>query len=419
MIAFGFLFSMGAGVHAQEIIAPPPPEFSQKAQVAPPAEPVATNNTEQVSTETTLSSPISSGPAGLLDWGQIHLRPHVFYRVSSGDGLPSAPGQTVKTVINEVDPGLTVTLGNHWQLDYTPTLRFYSSRGFRDELNHAVILSGSTAYDEWVFGFSQSYSASSSPLIETAGQTDQETYSTAVNASYPLNSKVSLNLGLSQNIRFVGASVANETLTDSRSWSLTAGVNYSIWPGLSAGVTAAVGYDNLTIGSDMISETLQGRLYWRPGRRLSFSLYAGFEDRQFLQSSISSSPSPIFGCDLAYQIFEPTVFTLAASRAVSASYFGNELTASTSFSASLRQRLLKRLYLDLSGSYGTTDYQTTSQSFSVNRSDNHTSLDARLTFPFHQHGTVSAFYDRSENSSNDTLFKYASTQTGLEIGYRF
>src|SRR5207247_755746 len=229
-------------VIGQEVLAPPPSDFSQKAPVF---QPWAANQPE--------ATPPVNGTAAafagqhLLDWGPIHLHPHTLYRVTYGDGIQAQPGQQSKTVINEVSPGVLFDINTHWHLDYTPTLRFYSSSRFRDSLDHSVMFNGGTSYDGWVFGFSQTYAQSSTPLIETGSQTDQETFSTAVNAAYQLNSKVGLDFGVNQNFRFVGQSFQTNLLSDSRAWSTTEGLNYQIWPRFSVGVSAGFGYDALTV----------------------------------------------------------------------------------------------------------------------------------------------------------------------------
>jgi hypothetical protein len=55
----------------------------------------------------------------------------------------------------------------------------------------------------------------------------------------------------------------------------------------------------------------------------------------------------------------------------------------------------------------------------VNRDISGTFVNVRLNVPFLKRGTASAFFQAAENSSNDSLYKYSTTQVGLELGYRF
>src|SRR6185503_17696326 len=100
----------------------------------------------------------------------------------------------------------------------------------------------------------------------------------------------------------------------------------------------------------------QVRIQWRPSTKLSLSASAGLENRQFIGSTTPDSLSPIFGTVLVYQLFEPTTFSLSASRAISSSYFQNQTTTTTGFTGNLRQRILNKLYLDIGGGYTMSEY---------------------------------------------------------------
>jgi hypothetical protein len=401
---------------AQSVIAPPAPEFS----TTPSQLYGFGNNTNRVVTpETTTATPMQPGQEGPLDWGQIHLRPHLLYRISYGNGIQARPGDSKNTLINELDPGILIGMGDHWHLDYTPTLRFYSSRSFQDEVNQAVNLAGATMFEDWSFSLSQGYVSSSSPLIETGIQTEQETYATAFTAAYQVNSDVSLDLSLNQNFRYATSLNTNQPLTDSKNWSATLGLNYLLWPGLSVGLSGVFGYDHLEVGPDMTSEQLLGRLNWHPGQKFTLSLNGGFEDRQFLNTSVPDAFNPILHLTLIYQPFEVTTLSLDAHSTVNVSYFQNQITEATGFSLSLRQRLFGKLFLDVTGGYGNTKYQPTTVFIPVNRQDDRANINIRLTCPLFKKATAALFYDWTDNSSSQNGFQYTSNQGGLELGYRF
>ena len=103
---------------AQEVLAPPPPEFAPKpATTGTYNFPTAATNLSQVMPS---SEPTTPGPSTVeryLDWGPIHLHPHLLYRVSYGDGLQARPGEHDQTLINELSPGMLLNIGDHWRLD--------------------------------------------------------------------------------------------------------------------------------------------------------------------------------------------------------------------------------------------------------------------------------------------------------------
>jgi hypothetical protein len=400
--------------HAQQVLAPPPREFAPQTNI------IATlSGTEQIEEIPPQQAQGGAPSHRIWDFGPVHLHPHLLYSISYGDGIQSQPGSKSKTLINTIMPGMGADIGSHWHLDYTPTLRYYSSHDLKDELNHSVILNWGAAYEDWALAASQSYVSSSTPLVDTASQTDTETYSTVASTAYQLNSKVSLSLVANQTIEFVENLATNQPLSDSKTWSATAGFSYQIFPRLDAGATVGFAYDVISPGSDMTSERLQAHLNWLLGTKLKFAFRGGFEDRQFLESNTPDALNPIFGLSLVYNLFEFTTIAFSADRTVSKSYFQNEFTESTGFTAGLHQRMLTRLYLDITGGFTKSSYRATDTTLSVSREDNRGNINIRLSCPFLRHGSASVFYDWSDNTSTQNGFGYTSSQVGLELGYRF
>jgi hypothetical protein len=385
-------------------------------------------------------APSETAPPLPLQLGPVTVHPHLDYQLLYGNGIQSSPGQQQDTIVQKVSPGVLFNLGDHWTLDYTPTLTFYSSTSFQNTVDQSVQLGWGTAYDDWFFSGSQSYASSSDPNVETAAQTDQETYSTAFNASYQFNDKMSLDVGLNQNLNYVGngASPTNylQNLANSKAWSTMDWLNYQFWPRLNAGIGAGIGYTIQDGSPDLLYEQYQGQVNWRATDKVSFQLSGGLQDQQYLSGGAGDLVTPIFGATIQYQPFEQTRLSLSASRSVSASYFQNQVIENTQITADLNQRLLGKLQLDIGGSYGTSKYVasigSSSASLSTGRNDDYYSFNARLTYPLLKRGTVSVFYQYSENSSSQTgylqyyqanfllsqsAFAYTSSQIGIEIGY--
>ena len=106
-----------------------------------------------------------------LQFGPVAMRPHLDYQFSYGNGIQSSPGQQQNSIVQQVAPGVLFNLGDHWALDYTPILHFYSSSSFHNTVDQSVQLSWGTAYRDWFFSGSQGYASSSNPNIQTAAQT--------------------------------------------------------------------------------------------------------------------------------------------------------------------------------------------------------------------------------------------------------
>lgn len=402
------------------------PSSASGNSAVPPAAPLA--GTSQLSGAPPLSSLPPAGANGLAHWEFIYLFPHINYQVSYGNSLQSSPGQPANTVINEVSPGILIKLGEHWTLDYTPTLRYYSSRQLQDGVDHVVNLTGATVYNDWNFGFSQVYSSTSQPLIETASQLSEEVYSTSLRATHSLGSKFLLDLGLNQNFRYIdeGQQLGFNAATATHEWSTMDWVDYKYAPSLDFGIGTGFTYDNVSVGSDMTSEPFQGRIRWSPTSKLTFALSGGAEYRQFLNSDVPNLLSPIFSGSAQYHLFEYTTFSLSASRSVMPSYFADSISENTSITAALRQRLLGRLFLDVSGGYTTTSYQQSSTVMVSNNPANYdvASFNVRLSTAFLKRASAGLFFQENfvtsgATSASAAFFNYTTTQYGLSLSYHW
>jgi len=196
-------------------------------------------------------------------------------------------------------------------------------------------------------------------------------------------------------------------------------LNDQFWPAFGVAIGAGGGYIDLSAGSDMTYEQVQGRVNWRAGDRWSFLLSGGVEDRQFVDSSLPDLIDPIFGLSIHYQLFETTAISFNADSRVNTSFFQSQVTESTDFAGNFRQRLLKRFYLDLRAGYRMTAYKSTGAGQSVSREDDFTFFSVRLSTVFLKNGTISVFYHTSDNTSNASGFRTATTQFGLDLGYHF
>jgi hypothetical protein len=404
--ALAVLLALSFAARAQQVIVPAP-----SYPVTPPAVQEIQADNEMTVFENVPSGAQETQP---FQFGIFNFRPHPFYRFLYGTGILSSTNQAGSTVINQFSPGFLLEIGRHWTLDYTPTWTFYSSSRFHDSLDHSVTLTGGTSYEDWTLGLSQGFTLSSDPLVETATQTSQETYSTAINASYQFNNKMSADLGLGQNI------ISADQFNSSREWSTLDWLNYQFWPRLDAGVGMGLGYVNVQYGSDMLYEQLQCRINWRATDKISFQIHLGGEDRQFLEGG-DNLLNPVFGASIQYQPFEVTKISISADRIVSASYFTNSTTESVDLNGDLNQRLLGKLYLDLQGGYHIAKYVASASTASTvsNREDDYYTFGIQLSYAFVQKGTIAAFYQASSNSSSLAGYSYSSSQVGCQISYRF
>jgi hypothetical protein len=401
------LLLLSRAAETQQAIAPSP---QSAATTEPVWEQSQTNQFEVFSPAGAAARSSTDQPFQI---GTVTARPHLLYRLFYATGLPLSPGNQQNTAIQEISPGIAFDIGTHWTLDYSPTLRFYSNHDFKDEFDNAITLTGATDYEDWTFGFLQSYASSDSPNIQTGTQTSQEIYATALTASCAFNSKMSLDMGLYQNLQFT------ENFQNSRDWLTMEWLNYQFWPRFNAGIGAGVGYVNVDSGPDQTYEQASGRINWRATDKISFQVNAGFEEREFLSSGSGALLSPTFGAAIQYQPFDVTKISLNASRAVTPSYFQDQVSENTSVSCDLNQRLFGKYYLDLNAGYNMTEYDASTSAGSANPDNDYYTFNARLSRSFLKRGSLAVFYQYSGNSSTEPGFTYSGSQVGIEIGYKY
>ena len=412
------------GAMAQSILAPPP---AAPALVPSAVEEYQTNGQMQVFSPSATAPPQDDNES--FKCGPVVIRPHIYYQFLYGSGIVSGPGQSHNTIVQEFAPGVLFDIGSHWTIDYTPTLNFYSNRQFKNTTDHNVQLQWGTAFHDWFVTASQSYANTSDPQVETAGQTDQQTYNTALNAIYQFNDKLSADLGVDQNLNYFGQTSTNLVLglANSRSWSTTDGLYDQFWPRFNAGINVGFGYNQQAGSPDSFLQQYQASANWRITDKVSFQLSGGLEDLEYLSGGSFDILTPIFGGTIQYQPFSQTRISVTANRTVTTAYYENEVIEGTSITGDFNQRLFGGVYLDLNGGFTTSSYVASIIGLATGRNDDTYSFNVRLTCPFPKRGTFGIFYQYSNNSSSQTgfagfgasAFSYSSSQFGFDISYNY
>lgn len=419
---YALTFALAISTNGESVLVGPP---------VIPAEPksfgsggdTANGDTNQVDRA---GGPVSGAAGGSFQnrnpfqWGPLILHPRIGYGLSYGTGLQSQPGQARKSVINTVSAGFGLDVGRHWDLGYTAGATFYSNPKFKNNVDHNVTVHGHTTYEDWSFNLAQSVAISSDPLVETAQQTDQQSYSTSLGIGYQINGDLSASLTLGQELNY--SSGITNGVGSSSDWTLSGGLNYQLGPGLSTGLGAGFGYNKVAQGTDNTYEDVSLNLSWAFARKLSLSLNGGAQIRQYLGSGQPSLLSPTFGVTLNYHPFVFTTLYLSASRSIGASFFQNQVTENTSVNLGLSQRLFTKYYLSLNGGYGLSAYQDSAPGGTAGitgRSDTRTFFSVSLNRSFLKRGTAALSYSKSQNSSNSNGYGYNSDQAGLSLSYSY
>lgn len=399
------VLGLGSSAIAQSVVTPPP-----SVSVTPPMMMESSPSPMQVfSTENPLASfPDEQQP---LQLGPVTFRPHVYYQFLYGTGIQSSPGQEQNTIIQSLAPGLLMVLTPRWTLDYTPTFTFYSDRNFQNNVGQSVTLTGGAAYEQWIFGLSQNFNYSSSPQAQTGGQTSQQTWSTALTASAPLNSKLSVDLGLDQSLNFPSG------FQSTREWSTMDWLNYEFWPRFSAGVGAGLGF--VAADPDYLFEQAQARVGWRATDKISFQVSGGGQFSQVTDDSSNPINEPIVDATIQYQPFDYTKLSADVKREVAPAYYDNQLSTITTVSGGLQQRLLGALYLNVNGGYNWNTYTALASGVTANSAADYYSVNVQLGTTFFKQLAATVFYTYSANTTTQAGLSFVSNQVGFNLGWRY
>jgi hypothetical protein len=407
------LFVLGRAVQAQVDTAQQPETVQP---LAPPVESISElHMTNDFQVFPLRMVPTAPKPYEPFSWDQFTLRPHVDYQLIAAEGILAAPSNKVDTVIQNISPGILINLGPHWSFDYTATIGLYSNTNFGTEIDHSITLTGQTIYRDWIFGFLQTVALTKSPLIETASQTDEQNYDTAVTGHHEDSEYISEDLAVYQNIQETGGGYENQ-----RNWSTLDWLNYQPQSHFNIGIGPGLGYDNADYGPDSVYEQAEGRLNWICNRKLSFQISAGVEETEFLGGQGAGDLfSPIYGGTIQYELFAQTQLSVFANRSVSPTIFVGEYSEDTSVGCSLGQRLLGQIFLTLSGSYNNQQYVASASDVTAARTDKFYALSVRVSHSFLQRGDASIFYQYGSDNSTAPGYSFSSNQYGIEVSYSF
>jgi hypothetical protein len=346
-------------------------------------------------------------------YGPYSFDPHFLYRFLYSTGLDLRPGQPKSSYIDSFAPGLGGDIGSHWTFDYTPTWTLYTNRDFRDSVDHSAEITAAYSQYNWDLRLDQTYVSAHDPLIETGQQTFTQTYATTIDLTHHLNDAISAETVFTQSIRRI------DPPPNSDEWADVNWLHYRFSSGLDTAAGVGLGYLENHPGSDSEYIQPQVQIQYPVGDKLSLSVHGGDEDREFLTHPEHKLVTPIYGADITYQPFATTSFTLTADRAVQPSFFANQVTTSTNWNVGFQQRLLAHFLLTASAGYQQSVYDAEILNLNVNRDDSGHTYGLRLSTTVLRRGTFAVFYNRTQNSSNQSAFTFTSSQIGFELGFRY
>ena len=409
-LLLGFLASTPA-TNAQPVIGSPP-----AAQLVPASMRQIADTGPKPSSSTNTAPPLRSGGSDRtspFSWGPFSLHPYFSERFLYSDGLQARPGRPSNSYINPLSPGFRVDFGKNWTASYGANWAVYTNRAFKESLDHAVNVAGTLAHKSWTAHFSQGYATSTAPMIETGRQTGQEGVSTSFGVTKIFDRRFSVSSTVGQNLQFITSAPDNYT------WTTDHSLHYRRSARLGGAIGVGAGYVDMDPGVNMAYVRPNAQISWTPSEKLTFSAQGGENIQQIYSRGVSAKYTPVFNVSGQYKPFQYTSVSLTAGRTVSPSVLRNQVNDSTTWSTGFTQRFLK--HFNVSGNYGETDsgYSATNERVTGGRRDKSYNYGLRLGTTFLKRGSIGLLYQGTHNGSNATGFGFDSTQTGVEVGYRY
>ena len=355
-----------------------------------------------------------SGPQTYpLRWGLAEFHPHLGYQVSYGDGILQGPNSAEKTVIQSISPGVYVDLGRHWAMDGAIIFNEYSNQVFKDNVGYLFALRGSIPQEDWLFNFGYTSALTEETQVETATQDTLNTHVLTGSAIRRFQNRLSLELGLSQEIRF------SKTQSDYVTWSSSDWLNYQVTSKTSVGLGLGAGYNLVDPGIDWIFEQARGRVLWQPGQKLNVQLSGGGQFVQFQDTDASPEAFPLVDASVGWQIFPTTIISIFGNRTIENTLQLNEIVERSGVGVAFRQRFFEHFYLDVRPAYNRSSYNSSTVGPTINREDEYFSVQVQLSTVLFRKLHSAIFYQFADNDSNADGFAFQSNQVGLRLDYRY
>ena len=364
---------------------------------------------------------------------------HLTIRGVYDDNINISQTNRVSDYYFTIEPVLTLGLGdinghedNYIRLDYAPSLFLFADHSEDDAVQQLVHLEGQHRFGRLTLTLGeevaildgtdlQSLSDASSPgghvNLDVSGRTRFQTYTTRIGASYDLSGKTFL----SSEVDSLVTEYDSASLFSSETFSGNLFLNYRYSDKVVVGIGGTGGYDLVDDPNPAQTfEQVNLRATYQATGKISLNVSGGVEFRQFENNSRGEYISPVFELSATYQPFDGTSVTLAGSRRTfNSSVLAGQDLAGTTITASLRQRLVQRFYVGVSGGYQNSDYFSTVNGVAANRQDNYYFIEPSLDFPITRFWTVGGYYLHRQNDSSLHSFNFYDNQVGFRTTLTF
>jgi hypothetical protein len=296
---------------------------------------------------------------------------------------------------------------------YTPDAVFFKDHSDENDVNHDVRLAARQERETWNAHSELRFQRITDADLDFGRRVRQTYYTANAAGERALSGKTWGGLG----VRAYRAEYAGgDASTDVRGNGY---FDYQIAPKTRVGIGVAAGYLFVGNGADQTYQQPFLRVAYQPTAKLSLAALAGEEYRQYDGTNPNRSRF-IYGLGTNYEVAESTNFSLEARRDTqsSAQYSGENIVADY-YRAGIRQRVLQRIYVSLSGGFVRNKYEQNAAAAPLNRRDDFTFVRAGSSFDFTRRGSIELSYEHRENDSTLRPFEFDQNVVSLAASFLF
>ena len=409
----------------------------------------ASSNSQPITTSAANSPAVEINPgadSNLHTVSEISAEPrrfqyalHLTIRGVYDDNINITQRNKISDYYVAIEPAITVGFGdisggldNYIRLDYIPSILLFVDHSENDAVQHLIHLGGQHRFghlnltmgediailDGTDLGTTTDASTPGGHVnLDVSGRTRVDTFSTHLNADYDLSGKTFLSTAFNSSV----TEYPSTGLISSEVFSENLFINYRYSDKLTVGVGGTAGYDFVDAPNpNQTFEQANARASYVLTGKINLNASGGVEFRQFENDSRGQYISPVFELGLSYQPLDGTSVSLTGSRRTyNSGVFAGQDFAGTTIVASLRQRLLQRVYVGVSGGYEYSDYFSTVNGVIATRRDNYYFVEPTLDVTVTRFWTVGAYYLHRENDSSFNSFQFSDNQVGFRTSLTF
>lgn len=300
---------------------------------------------------------------------------------------------------------------------YAPSFDIYANHSAQDSFNNYAGAQYQYRFSKLTLGIQQTYDRNSSTSAPAGTLVTTSNYVTTASANYFVDEKFSVVGTFNQKI----LDYETAGFSDSNEWVGDLYFLYKYDSKLTLGFGPKFGWLDVTLAPNQTYQDFLGRADYAYSKKLSFSLYAGAEVREYQGPASYTRAAGVFNLSAIYQPFTNTTLTLACGRQFEPSYnfYGQNYMASR-VSLTGRQRFLQNFYYNLQLGYENDAYQSAGVGLTgPARNDNYYYITTGFDWTPNNWLTSSIFYKYQTDISNFSGFTFNDNQVGISVGFKY